>query len=234
MHKYCIKNDVFEQEDITWNRQITFEIDKGTGLNTMVGKPLGCSIMDKDPTRSADQLLIDRIKKREKAAFREIYSRFSQLVFNLVFKVLNDREETEEVVQEVFLQIWNKAGAYDSSRGALSTWIINISRSRSIDRLRKLGKKGYSIDLNEETLSSNYDFSLIIENREERKKVIQEALDSLPEDQRTAIEMVYYQGFTHVETAETLNQPVGTIKTRLRLGVAKLRERIGPYIEDLS
>jgi len=220
--------------DVTSSRRVTFEIDKATGLNTMVEKPLGCSIMDKDPTRSADQLLIDRIKKREKAAFREIYSRFSQLVFNLVFKVLNDREETEEVVQEVFLQIWNKAGAYDSSRGALSTWIINISRSRSIDRLRKLDKKGYSIDLNEEKLNSNYDFSLIIENREERKKVIQEALDSLPDDQRTAIEMVYYQGFTHVETAEKLNQPVGTIKTRLRLGVAKLRERIGPYIEDLS
>ena len=209
-------------------------IDNGIDSTTMVQKPLSTPIMQKDQTRDTDQQLIDKTKNRDKAAFREIYSRFSQLVFNLVYRVLKDREETEEVVQEVFLQIWNKSDTYDSTRGALSTWIINISRSRSIDRLRALGKREHSTDLNEETLNSKYDFSRIIENREERRKVIQEALDSLPEDQRIAIEMVYFDGFTHVETAEKLNEPVGTIKTRLRLGIAKLREKIGPYIEDLS
>ncbi len=209
-------------------------IDKGVDLTTMVQKLLNPSIMEKNRPSNPDLELIKQVKKRDKAAFSEIYSRFSQVVFNLVYRILKDREEAEEVVQEIFLLIWNKAASYESERGALSTWIINISRNRSIDRLRALGHRNRGMQIDEERLSSKYDLSRIIEDREERKKVIQNALDSLPEDQRVAIEMVYFDGFTHVETAERLNVPVGTIKTRLRLGVAKLKEKIKPYFQDLS
>lgn len=190
--------------------------------------------MEKNPPSNPDGELIDRVKNRDKAAFGEIYSRFSQIVFNLVYRILKDREETEEVVQEIFLQVWKKAALYDSERGALSTWIINIARNRSIDRLRALGHRDRSMQIDEERLNSKYDLSRIIEDREERKKVIQNALDTLPEDQRAAIEMVYFDGYTHVETAERLGEPVGTIKTRLRLGVARLREKIKPYFQDLN
>ena len=208
-------------------------IDNTTELNTMVLKPNSPLIMDQSSVRSADQILLSRIKEGDKSAFKEIYIRFSQVVFNLAFRMLRSREEAEEVVQEIFLQLWNKADSYDPERGAVSTWIINIARSRSIDKLRMLGFKDVTLELNEEGVSSKSDFTRILEDREERKKIIQQALDSLPENQRIAIEMVFFEGLTHIEAAEKLNEPVGTIKTRIRLGVLKLKEKISPYIGDL-
>ncbi len=200
----------------------------------MVQKFSDSSIMERNSDSNPDQELMTLVKKRDKAAFRELYSRFSQIVFNLVYRILKDRQEAEEVVQEIFLQVWNKAGSYDADRGALSTWIINISRNKSIDRLRKLGHRSQDTEINEERLNSKYDFSRIIENREERRKVLQEALDTLPEEQRIAIEMVYFEGFTHEETARKLSEPVGTIKTRIRLGVMKLKQKTAPYFEELN
>lgn len=208
-------------------------IDKNPELNTMVQKPQTFAIMDKGSSRSEDQELINRLRKGDKSAFREIYARYSQVVFNLALRMLRSREEAEEVVQEIFLQVWNKADSYDSQRGAISTWIVNIARSRSIDKLRTLGYRGQTTELNEERVNSKSDFSRIIEDREESRKIIREALDSLPDNQRIAIEMVFFEGLTHIEAAERLNEPVGTIKTRIRLGVAKLKEKISPYIGDL-
>lgn len=181
-----------------------------------------------------DHKLIDRIKNKDKAALREIYSRFSQAVFNLAFRMLRDREDAEEVVQEIFLQVWNKAQTYERGRGAVSTWIINIARSRSIDKLRTLGYRDRNTELNEEKLNSNTDFSRILEDREEKNNVISDALGALPRNQRAVIELIYFKGFTHVEAAQKLNEPVGTIKTRLRLGVIKLKEKMAPYIKELK
>lgn len=181
-----------------------------------------------------DQELIDLIKEGDKEALREIYSRFSQAVYNLAFRMLRDREDAEEVVQEIFLQVWNKAQTYERGRGAVSTWIINIARSRSIDKLRTLGYRDRNTELDEEKLNSNTDFSRILEDREEKNNVIFQALSSLPENQRAVIELVYFEGFTHVEAAELLKEPVGTIKTRLRLGVIKLKEKMAPYIKELK
>lgn len=181
-----------------------------------------------------DQELIDRIINRDKTAFKEIYSRFSQAVYNLAFRMLGDREDAEEVVQEIFLQVWNKADMYDRARGAVSTWIINISRSRSIDKLRTLGYRDKNTEIDEEKLKSNSDYSRIIEDREEKNNVIGKALKMLPDNQRQAIELVYFEGLTHVEAAQELGEPVGTIKTRIRLGVLKLRDKISPYIKELK
>ncbi len=181
-----------------------------------------------------DQELIDLIKEGDKEALREIYSRFSQAVYNLAFRMLRDREDAEEVVQEIFLQVWNKAGTYERGRGAVSTWIINIARSRSIDKLRTLGYRDKNTELDEEKLNSNTDFSRILEDREEKNNVIFQALSALPENQRAVIELVYFEGFTHVEAAERLQEPVGTIKTRLRLGVIKLKEKMAPYVKELK
>ncbi len=211
----------------------TTSIDNNPELNTMVQKPKAFGIMEKGRDRSEDRELADRLKKGDKSAFREIYARYSQVVFNLAFRMLRSREEAEEVVQEIFLQVWNKADSYDAGRGAISTWIVNIARSRSIDKLRTLGFREQTTELNEERVNSKSDLSRIIEDREESKKIIQEALDSLPDNQRIAIEMVFFEGLTHIEAAEKLNEPVGTIKTRIRLGVAKLKEKITPYIGDL-
>lgn len=190
--------------------------------------------MQEKPRAGTDQELIDLIKEGDKEALREIYSRFSQAVYNLAFRMLRDREDAEEVVQEIFLQVWNKAQTYERGRGAVSTWIINIARSRSIDKLRTLGYRDRNTELDEEKLNSSTDFSRILEDREEKNNIIFQALSSLPENQRAVIELVYFEGFTHVEAAELLKEPVGTIKTRLRLGVIKLKEKMAPYIKELK
>jgi len=209
-------------------------IDKNFDLNTMVPRLGGALVMQQKSNRELDQQLIDQVIKGDKAAFKEIYSRFSQVVYNLALRMLRDKEDAEEVVQEIFLQVWKKAYSYDSERGAVSTWILNIARSRSIDKLRTVGYRQQNIEIDEEKVNSNDDLSRIIEDKEESKNVIRQALDSLPDKQRIAIEMVYFAGFTHLEAAEKLNEPVGTIKTRIRLGVLKLKDKIMPYIEDLN
>ncbi len=215
------------------NHGIKPSIDNTTELNTMVRKSGTASNMDKSSVRSADQSLMERIKEGDKSAFRDLYSRFSQVVFNLAYRMLRSREEAEEVVQEIFLQVWNKADSYDSERAAVSTWVINIARSRSIDKLRTLGFKEQTTELIEDRVNSKSDFTRIVEDREESKKIIRQALESLPDNQRLAIEMVFFEGLTHMEAAERLNEPVGTIKTRIRLGVSKLKEQISPYFGDL-
>jgi RNA polymerase sigma-70 factor (ECF subfamily) len=209
-------------------------IDKNFDLTTMVYRLGGTLVMQQKSNRELDQQLIDQVKQGDKTAFKEIYSRFSQVVYNLALRMLRDKEDAEEVVQEIFLQVWNKAYSYDSERGAVSTWILNIARSRSIDKLRTVGYRQQNIEIDEEKVNSNDGLSRIIEDREESKNVIRQALDSLPDKQRIAIEIVYFEGLTHLEAAEKLNEPVGTIKTRIRLGVLKLKEKIMPYIEDLN
>lgn len=209
-------------------------IDKNYVLTTMVQRLVGTPNMQQKSNRELDQALIDRVKKGDKTAFKEIYSRFSQVTYNLALRILRDKEDAEEVVQEIFLQIWNKAYSYDSERGAVSTWVLNIARSRAIDKLRTVGYRDKNIEIDEEKVNSNVDMSRTIEDREESKNVIRQALDTLPDKQRIAIELVYFGGLTHLEAAEELKEPVGTIKTRIRLGVMKLKDKIMPYIEDLN
>lgn len=229
-----ILNQNFAEHINTLELKIKLTIDKNFGLTTMVQWLSGALVMQQKSNLKLDQQLINQVKQGDKTAFKEIYTRFSQVVYNLALRMLRDKEDAEEVVQEIFLQIWNKAYSYDSERGAVSTWILNIARSRSIDKLRTIRYRDRNIEIDEEKVNSNDDFSRIIEDREESKNVIRHALDSLPGKQRIAIEMVYFEGFTHLEAAEKLNEPVGTIKTRIRLGVRKLKEKIMPYIEDLK
>ncbi len=226
---------IIERKPYNSNYQNTgLTIDKNYDLTTMVQRLVGIPVMQQKSNRELDQELISQVKNGDKTAFKEIYSRFSQVTYNLALRMLRDKEDAEEVVQEIFLQVWNKAYTYDPDRGAVSTWVLNIARSRSIDKLRTLGYKAKNIEIDEEKVNSNEDLSRTIEDREESRNVIRQALDSLPEDQRKAIELVYFEGFTHVETAEKLDTPVGTIKTRIRLGVMKLKDKIMPYIEDLN
>ena len=177
--------------------------------------------------------LIPRIAEKDKAAFNELYYAFSQVVFNLVLRILKDRGEAEEIVQEVFFQVWDKAPSYDPNRGAVTTWIMNIARSRAIDRLRTLGFRRLNTEMDVEKINPKSAFIRITEGNEEKRTIIQKALANLPEEQRLAVEMAYFDGFTHYEIAERLNKPVGTIKTRITLGVARLRKQLLPYFPEL-
>ncbi len=174
--------------------------------------------------------LIEKVADRDIEAFNEIYSNFSQIVFNLMVRTLQNREEAEDALQDVFIQIWDKAYTYDSSKGAVSTWITNMARNRAIDKLRSRSSRKHINLIDDESIKSNDDINNIVEEINERRVVINSALESIPAEQRKVIEMAYFDGLTHIEISELLSLPVGTVKTRIALGISKLRKRIIPHI----
>lgn len=176
--------------------------------------------------------LLPKIANNDEEAFSELYNRFSQVVYNLSFRVVKNKSDAEEVVQKVFIQIWNKAENYDQSRGAVSTWIMNITRSRAIDKIRSLKKIRSTISMDDTFLQFISQKGFIIEDANEKREIIKKALAAIPADQKTVVETIYFEGYTHTEAAKELNIPVGTVKTRLRLGILKLREQILPYIGE--
>jgi len=176
--------------------------------------------------------LIKKIADKDRFAFSEFYNRFFRVVFNRSLRIVGDVGEAEEVVQEVFLQIWNTADTYNSKRGEILSWIINITKSRAIDKLRNIKFKKHSITIKEEYLLLKYDFKTKTEENTEKSLIIKNALDNLPTEQKKVIEIVYYDGFTQIEAAKKLKIPIGTIKTRIRLAVLKLRADLSPYFND--
>lgn len=181
----------------------------------------------------SDVDLLAGIASRDKAAFDILYERYSQLVFNLGNKIVKDHDYAGEVLQSVFVQIWNKADTYNKNKGAVSTWIINITRNKSIDILRKTKKQKLNVDLDLDNMESdtNYDFTL--SERSERREVIMKAMESISPEQKKIIELIYFEGYTHKEASEILDIPLGTAKTRIHLGIAKLRDKLSPFMIEI-
>lgn len=178
--------------------------------------------------------LLPKIAHKDEEAFSELYNRFSQVVYNLSYRVVKNTSDAEEVVQKVFIQIWNKAENYDSNRGAVSTWIMNITRSRAIDKIRSNKKNKTTISMDDTFLQFISPKGFIIEDASEKREIIKNALAEIPSEQKTVVETIYFEGFTHSEAADHLDIPIGTVKTRLRLGILKLKDLISPYIGELE
>jgi len=178
------------------------------------------------PERDADVSALRRMGEGEAGALAELYDRHGRATFSLAFRILRDQQDAEEVVQDVFAQAWRQAARYDTSRGAVVAWLLMMTRSRAIDRLR--ARRGRPIlqddhpavmrDLSDEALP--VDVALLSAEQIGRVRV---ALEALPPPQRTAIELAFYEGLTHTEVAEQLDQPLGTVKTRIRMGLLRLR-----------
>ena len=194
------------------------------------------SPQDSIETQMRDQdwvALIKRVADWDQYALNTLYDSTNRLVFGLVLRILNDRSTAEEVILDVYTQVWRQAALYDRSRGAPLAWIVTIARSRAIDRLRSgrleqqskepidaVGEiRATTISPEESTFSS------------ERQRLIRSALDALSPEQREVIELAYYSGLSHTEIAAKLGQPLGTVKTRTRLGMMKLRESLRPLME---
>jgi len=177
-----------------------------------------------------DPDLISRVTQKDRTAFGSLYDRYSQFALNLAWRILSERQEAEDVVQEVFLQIWRQAASYNPDRGSVSTWITTITRSRAIDKLRSLKARRITDPVNE-------DFEEVVEQLPDKsiqrdsldnRLLIRKAFGSLSVKQRVAIEMAYYEGMSQTEIAETLREPLGTIKTCIRSGLLRLKEILGP------
>lgn len=177
-------------------------------------------------SRQADQASLARIARGDQTAFAELYDRHARLVYSLALRILQDRADAEDIVQEVFAQVWAQAARYDPSRGAVAAWMLTLTRSRAIDRLRSKRARreaATEADAVERVmdLSAAQDLDLLSAEQVTR---LQRALSELPDAQRSALDLAYYEGLTHVEVAARLGEPLGTVKTRIRQAVIRLRE----------
>src|SRR5262245_55662451 len=178
-----------------------------------------------------DSEIIAGISNRERAAFDLLYNKYAQIIFNLCVRILNDVAEAEDVLQEIFLQIWREAAKFDPSRASVKTWLFTIARSRSLDRYRSRKNIQKRLDPsageNLQLLAGNED----LQQRTFLQKYVEGALGQLPEEQRRVLELSYYEGLTQEEISERLKEPLGTIKSRIRSGLMKLRSAFAGGME---
>lgn len=171
--------------------------------------------------------LLAKIAEGDRKALSDLYDRYSRIIYSIAWKSLNSVEECEEVVLDVFAQVWKIADRFDISKGSVEQWIFTLARSRILDRLRKLqrlNKVNAAISSGKEIEfpTASVDPIESIEIGERRQQVLT-ALSQIPPAQRQVIEMAYYQGLTHTEIATATGLSLGTVKTRLRLGLSKLK-----------
>jgi RNA polymerase sigma-70 factor (ECF subfamily) len=177
--------------------------------------------------------LLQRIVQQDQAALAELYDRYAQILYAVAFKSLGSAQESEEVVLDVFSQVWRTATQYDHSRSRVDTWLFMIARSRTLDRLRRLQRSTKiavaSVDAvkNQPTPLSDDPIEGVLLS--ERRVHVLTAIAQLPEEQRQVIELAYYKGLTHSEIAAQLGLSLGTVKTRIRLGLSKLRNALGNW-----
>lgn len=175
-----------------------------------------------------DPALIAKVAKGDQQAFGQLYDLSCSLLFTLSLRILGDRNEAADLLQEVYLEVWRKGVRYDVGRGTPMAWLVTVTRSRAIDRLRSRAAKGHGVtdsisdtgavelpDHAPDPFKTNADL--------ERRALVKKAFAELPEAQQQALELAYYEGLSHQEIATKLNQPLGTIKTRIKLGMDKLK-----------
>jgi len=174
-----------------------------------------------------DVALIRRMVEADETALGALYDRWVRSLYSLVLHLLRDPDEAEDVVEETFWQAWKKADAYEPSKGAVSTWLLTIGRRKALDRLRAKKRSREDPIENDQTFadlpSGSPDPSADAEGSELRESV-RVALRELPREQREVLELGYFSGMSQTEIAEATGQPLGTVKTRMRLALQKLRE----------
>jgi RNA polymerase sigma-70 factor (ECF subfamily) len=183
---------------------------------------------DESAARANAGALLEKVAQGDQAAFSDLYDVLSSRVLGLIIRVLKDHSQSEEVTQEVFLEVWQTAARFDPNKGGAATWILTMAHRRAVDRVRssqssrdrdtKIGIRDYAPD---------YDnVAETVEVRVEHERV-SKALARLTELQRQAVTLAYYGGYSHSEVATILSVPIGTVKTRLRDGMIRLRDELG-------
>jgi RNA polymerase sigma-70 factor, ECF subfamily len=172
----------------------------------------------------SDATLLSSIRSGDERAMAELYDRYSSIVYSVALRVLGDTAAAEDIVQEVFMQLWRSPDAFDASRGSLPGWLAVIARNRAIDSLRKRRPEsdisGVVVSI-EPDLAGGVEWKRALEN-------IRSTLASMSSPQRSALEMSFFEGLTHTEIAAKTGEPLGTIKTRIRSGLVILRKAFNP------
>jgi RNA polymerase sigma-70 factor, ECF subfamily len=195
-----------------------------------------CSYVDHDLSAKRDACtgklpvpaavhLVQRVGNQDREAFSQLYERFSTLVFTLAMRMLKTRSDAEDLLQEVFVQVWRQAQGYSAERGSPEAWIINIARSRAIDKIRSIRRLEKSFVLTDDPARAESGKNVESSAAEsETRLTMNAALANLPETQRRVLELAYFDGLTQTEIAKRLAEPLGTVKTRMRSGIQRLRQ----------
>ena len=175
-------------------------------------------------TQEDDVKLLKAIAERDEAALAQLYDRYRVILFGLLMRILNNREEAEDVLQEVFLQVWRKAEDFDENRGRPFTWLVTLGRSRGIDRLRTLAARDRVAEAGAREATEEISDAATDAFKSEQRGLVNKALAQLPDEQKRPLMLAYFDGLTQSEIATRLGAPLGTVKTRMRTGLMNLRE----------
>ena len=175
-----------------------------------------------DLGQGSDFQFLKKIQQGDEDAVVLLYDRYSQLAYSIIFRVLRDECAAEELMQDVFLQLWRQPGLYDPSRGSLRAWIAVVCRHRAVDHLRK---RRHEVDIDDANLSvsANQEDSA---GRAQFLSQIQAELSRMPIAERNVLELAYFEGYTHSEISVKTGQPLGTVKSRLRSAIGRLRSAL--------
>ena len=191
--------------------------------------------LDRLQTDAEEAALVRAVAGGDERSFASLYDKYSSILFGLLLRILHSRAEAEDVLQEVFLQVWQQAHSFDSARGRAFTWLVTLARSRAIDRLRALDSRERAARRSavEAPAAEREEGADDAALRSERADVVRDALDALPEEQRQVLLLAYLDGMSQSEIAAARGQPLGTVKTRTRAGLKRLSEllrgRLGEY-----
>lgn len=183
--------------------------------------------MRPEPAQNNDVELLKAIAADDdaaEAALRQLYDRYRAILFGLLMRILNNREEAEDVLQELFLQVWRRAADFDENRGRPFTWLVTMARSRGIDRLRALASRERVAQEGARDEAEAVSDAATDAFRSEQRGIVNNALAQLPDEQKRPLMLAYFDGLTQSEIASHLGAPLGTVKTRMRTGMMKLRE----------
>jgi RNA polymerase sigma-70 factor (ECF subfamily) len=175
-----------------------------------------------------DRVAVDRMASGDSSGLAALYDRHARAIYSLAIRILSDAAEAEDVVQDVFTQAWRQATRYDATRAPVAAWLMIITRARALDRLRRRRSRIAEAEMDATTpdpRDPDPSQEMIAISAEDAER-LRGAIGELPDGQRTAIELAYYQGLSQTDIAEQLHQPLGTIKTRMRSGLLKLREAL--------
>jgi RNA polymerase sigma-70 factor (ECF subfamily) len=176
--------------------------------------------------RASDAALIERIVAKDEMALAALYDRYAGMLSSMLNRILRDRQAGEEILQDIFYQLWSTAAQFDTSRGSVPGWLTVIGRNRAISLLRRhIPSRGEELLENTVVLPSSLESAV---SQEQLLGRVKGALESLPKEQRAAVELAYFEGLTHSEIARRTGDPLGTVKTRLRSAMESLKRKLQP------
>ncbi len=176
----------------------------------------------------ADEDLISLVGEGDAEAFATLYDRHSRPAYSLAYRMMGERQAAEDLAQDAFLKVWRSATSYRADRGSVRTWLLSIVHNRGIDQLRSQASRRRIQEKIEASAPKSQPTEAFAESwRNSQREQVREALKTLPKEQLKVLELAYFSGYTHVEIAELLDVPLGTVKGRMRLGLKKMKEYFG-------